>query len=674
MTRDPRPTTHRQPTTVLKLGGALLADEAAVATIWSAVAGLDRVVLVHGGGPQATALAKRLGHTPRMVHGRRVTTALDLDVLLWEVSGRLNARLVAAAQAAGVRAVGLTGADGALVQVHRRPPWTVDGETVDFGHVGDVEGVDVHVLTTLLDAGLVPVVGPIGMDADGALYNVNADTIALELAAALQAEALVFAAEAGGVYRDLDDPTTRFDAITPDDAEAGKRDGWLNAGMRVKLDVGFEALHRGVGTVRIAAPTELGGGTGLTLEGADEQNGGGLKEGFSRPATLDPRPATPDPRPATLDPRPATLDPRPATLDLHAALIRFPSLSYQERAIADFVEAYAREHGGPRVTVDRVADNVIVGLGTGDDLLLLNSHLDVVPPSSDHPYPPFEPTVVDGKVYGRGAVDAKASGAAMLTALLTLARDGFEPTGGRLVVALTACEEASKDYNGVEHLRRDFFGQAMPQPSAALVGEPTELRPCLSQKGLLILRLHAMGRTAHAARAHLGANAIHVAARDLAALQALAFDRADPFLGLPTVTPTLIETGGAKNVVPDRCTITLDIRSTPTYPHSDLIDLIGDAVESEVEVYSRRLIPCATPADARIARACQRALPGLVADATPFGSPTASDWIFLGDVPTVKIGPGRSELSHTPEEHIEAAEVERAVEVYRAIVAAYFDS
>ncbi|MEM8599278.1 MAG: acetylglutamate kinase [Bacteroidota bacterium] len=647
MTLDPRPTT------LLKLGGALLADEAAVAAVWNAVASLDRVVLVHGGGPQATALAKRLGHTPRMVHGRRVTTALDLDVLLWEVSGRLNARLVAAAQAAGVRAVGLTGADAALVQVHRRPPWTVDGETVDFGHVGNVEGIETHVLTTLLDAGLVPVVGPIGMDADGALYNVNADTIALELAAALQAEALVFAAAAGGVYRDLADPTTRFAAITPDDAEAGKRGGWLNAGMRVKLDVGFEALRRGVGTVRIAAPTELGSGTRLALEEADEQNGEGLNEGFSGPATLDLR---------------------PSTLDLHAALIRFPSLSYQERAIADFVEAYAREHGGPRVTVDRVADNVVVSLGTGDDVLLLNSHLDVVPPSSDHPYPPFEPTVVSGKVYGRGAVDAKASGAAMLTALLTLARDGFEPKGVRLVVALTACEEASKDYNGVEHLRRDFFGSALPQPSAALVGEPTELRPCLSQKGLLILRLHALGRTAHAARAHLGENAILAAARDLAALQALTFDRPDPFLGLPTVTPTLIEAGGAKNVVPDRCTITLDIRSTPMYPHGDLIALIGDAVESEVEVYSRRLIPCATPADARIAQACQRALPSLVADATPFGSPTASDWIFLHDVPTVKIGPGRSELSHTPEEHVEAAEVERAVEVYRAIVAAYFDS
>ncbi|MEO0764355.1 MAG: hypothetical protein AAFZ09_21565, partial [Pseudomonadota bacterium] len=88
----------------------------------------------------------------------------------------------------------------------------------------------------------------------------------------------------GGVYRNLSDPTTRFDAITPDDAEAGKRDGWLNAGMRVKLDVGFEALRRGVGTVRIAAPGDLGDGAALALGGVHEQPGG--------PATYDLRPAT----------------------------------------------------------------------------------------------------------------------------------------------------------------------------------------------------------------------------------------------------------------------------------------------------------------------------------------------------------------------------------------------
>ena len=352
-----------------------------------------------------------------------------------------------------------------------------------------------------------------------------------------------------------------------------------------------------------------------------------------------------------------------SVLDLHAALVRFPSLSHDEREIADFVEAHARAAG---LDVGRDDDNVWAALGTGDDVLLLASHLDVVPPSASHPYPPFEPTVVGGQVYGRGAVDAKASGAAMLQALIDLEREGFDPPG-RVVVALTACEETGGPYNGMQALRPH-----LPPISAALVGEPTGLRPCLAQKGLLILTATAHGRTAHAARAHLGDNALTRAARDLVRVDALTFDRADPLLGLPTATATMISGGTAKNVVPDTCTVTLDVRSTPAYTHAELTALVADALESEVVVYSDRLVPCATPADARVAVACTRALGALGLDATPFGSPTASDWVFLADVPAVKIGPGRSELSHTPDEHVDAAEVVRAVDVYRAIITHYF--
>ncbi len=303
---------------------------------------------------------------------------------------------------------------------------------------------------------------------------------------------------------------------------------------------------------------------------------------------------------------------------------------------------------------------------------MLASHLDVVPPSAEHPYPPFEPTTVDGRVYGRGAVDAKASGAAMLAALARLAAEGWRPQAGRLVVALTACEETGGGYNGMEALREHVFGAALPQVSAALVGEPTELRPCLAQKGLLILTATAHGRTAHAARAHLGTNALTVAARDLLQVDALTFDRADPLLGSPTANVTLIEGGTAKNVIPDRCRFTLDVRSTPAYTHAELAALVGQALESEVEVYSDRLVPCATPASAAVARATTAALAGLGLDAQPFGSPTASDWIFLADVPAVKIGPGRSELSHTADEHVEISQLTQAVEIYAEIARCYF--
>jgi acetylornithine deacetylase len=185
----------------------------------------------------------------------------------------------------------------------------------------------------------------------------------------------------------------------------------------------------------------------------------------------------------------------------------------------------------------------------------------------------------------------------------------------------------------------------------------------------LILNVHARGTTAHAARSHLGDNAILRASADIERLRSLTFDREDPFLGRPTLTVTTIEGGSARNVVPDLCTFTLDIRSTPTYPHDELIALVEATIESEVEIHSTRIVPVATDESERIVQACRRALP----NAVPFGSPTASDWMFLHDIPTVKLGPGPSERSHTPDEHIELDEIIRAVDAYKGILRAYFE-
>ena len=342
-------------------------------------------------------------------------------------------------------------------------------------------------------------------------------------------------------------------------------------------------------------------------------------------------------------------------------LIRFPSLSHQEGPIADFVEGYVAAAG---VEVGRHENNVYFWIGDGEDCLLLNSHLDVVPPSAHHPYDPFDPVEIDGKLYGRGTVDAKASGATMAVALLELARAGWQPEGGRVLVALTTCEEGGGMYNGLQDLRPH-----LPPIHAAIVGEPTLLQPCVSQKGLLILKLHAHGTSTHAARAHLGDNAILRAARDIHTLADFTFDRADPFLGKPSLNVTIIEGGTAHNMIPDRCTLTVDIRSTPAYTHEEITAMVAEVVESEVEVYSTRFIPVGTSLTERIVRASEAAIP----DAEPFGSPTASDWIFLHDVPTVKLGPGPSERSHTANEHIEIAEVERAVTVYKRIIQAYFE-
>ena len=252
---EPGPT-NSEPLAVVKLGGAVLSDPEAVAQVWAGVASMNRAVVVHGGGPQATALARRLGHEPRIVAGRRVTSDLDLDVSLYTLRGALNARLVASASPI-CRAVGVSGADGGLVTVVRRPPREVDGETVDFGWVGDVESVDPALLLTLLNAGFVPVVASVCADDGGALYNVNADTVASEIAGALGAARLDLVTGAGGVRRDADDPGSLLPTLTLAQADRGEAEGWIAGGMRPKLAVARAALAGGVGAVRVCAPADL---------------------------------------------------------------------------------------------------------------------------------------------------------------------------------------------------------------------------------------------------------------------------------------------------------------------------------------------------------------------------------------------------------------------------------
>ena len=343
------------------------------------------------------------------------------------------------------------------------------------------------------------------------------------------------------------------------------------------------------------------------------------------------------------------------------SLIRFPSVSREEAEIASFVEEEAERHG---LNVGRHADNVYFSIGEGERLLLLNSHLDVVPPSEGHQFPPFDAAEKDGRLYGRGSVDAKASGAAMSTALFQLKREGWLPKNGRVMVALTACEELGGSYNGLEDLLPH-----LPPIESALVGEPTNMQPCVAQKGLLILTCRARGRSAHAARAALGDNAIERAARDVQRIAGMTLEREDPFLGPATVVVTTIHGGEARNVIPDECTFTLDIRSTPAYTHDELIKHFRKTLEARVDVHSERIVPVATDPDEPIVRACLDANP----DGVPFGSPTTSDWIFLKDIPTVKIGPGDSRLSHTAQESIPVKEVRSAVEIYKRIIKSYFE-
>lgn len=245
---------------VLKIGGALLAMPDAMETFWTSVAALQSetpVVVVHGGGPQATDVARRLRHEPRIVHGRRVTSDVDLEIVQWTLRGALNTALVAGATRHGLAAVGLSGVDGGTLRVTKRPPWQVDGETVDFGWVGDVERVQTDVLETLLRGGFVPVIAPLGLDAAGQAYNVNADTVACTLAEALGASSFLLVTESGGVRRDPADPASRLDRCDRATFEQGIEAGWIAGGMRVKLHVAFQALGAGIADVAILSPTGL---------------------------------------------------------------------------------------------------------------------------------------------------------------------------------------------------------------------------------------------------------------------------------------------------------------------------------------------------------------------------------------------------------------------------------
>lgn len=280
---------YRDHVFVVKLGGDVLREPAVLDQVAAQLALLSslsiRLVVVHGGGPQASELTKRLGGEPKLVAGRRVTDDLALDVIKMVCGGQLNIDLLAALREHEIQAVGLSGVDADLITARRRPPVkVVDDEgrerTVDYGHVGDVIAVDPRVLTTLLDQRFVPVVASLAGDGDGHVFNVNADTVAESLAVALKAEKLVFLTGAPGVLRDRTDPSTLVAFADPDDLAELMASGALAGGMRPKVEACIRAATGGVERTHIIdgrAPDALllevftGAGCGTMIVGRKEK-------------------------------------------------------------------------------------------------------------------------------------------------------------------------------------------------------------------------------------------------------------------------------------------------------------------------------------------------------------------------------------------------------------------
>lgn len=245
---------------VLKLGGEILSKErlseaqAIAADVRQLLSAGHRLILVHGGGPQTTALQKRLGQEPQIVGGRRVTDDDALEAIKMVVGGKLNIDFCTILSGAGVAAVGLSGASARAIEAEKRPPKLVTGggdQPVDFGHVGDVTGVNHRLLELLLGAGFTPVLACIGADAAGRIYNINADAVANGVARALGADRMVMVTGAPGVLRDIKDESTRIPTLTKAAAEAAIRDGVVAGGMIPKVEESFEALASGVAGVHI---------------------------------------------------------------------------------------------------------------------------------------------------------------------------------------------------------------------------------------------------------------------------------------------------------------------------------------------------------------------------------------------------------------------------------------
>ena len=252
-------------TFVVKLSGKVTENHENLASLAEELALLHqvgiRICVIHGGGKQLSDLAKKLGVEQTIIEGRRVTDDATLEMAKMIFAGKINTDILAALRQRGIEAVGLSGVDGNIVHAERRPPKEIlnreTGERaqVDFGHVGDVVQINARLLTVLLDHGYLPVISSLGADDDGMVFNINADTIAAELAVQLQAEKLILLSDVDGIYLQAGDPATKVSRLTLTEAEHLIQSGTATGGMIPKLQSITTLLHRGVHAAHVISGT-----------------------------------------------------------------------------------------------------------------------------------------------------------------------------------------------------------------------------------------------------------------------------------------------------------------------------------------------------------------------------------------------------------------------------------
>jgi acetylglutamate kinase len=248
-------------TFVVKLSGKVTEDHDRLISLAEELALMHqvgiRLCVVHGGGKQLSELASLMGVEQTIIEGRRVTDDATLEMAKMIFAGKINTDILAALRHRGVEAVGLSGVDGNIVHAERRPPKEImnretgESEQIDFGHVGDILEINARLLTVLLDQGYLPVISSLGADAEGTVFNINADTIASEIAIQLKAEKLVLLSDVDGIFLRAGEPETKLSRLTADEADELIKNGSATAGMIPKLQSIIGLLRRGVKSAHI---------------------------------------------------------------------------------------------------------------------------------------------------------------------------------------------------------------------------------------------------------------------------------------------------------------------------------------------------------------------------------------------------------------------------------------
>ncbi len=333
-------------------------------------------------------------------------------------------------------------------------------------------------------------------------------------------------------------------------------------------------------------------------------------------------------------------------------MITLPSLSGEEHKRAKFLEEYLRTKN---FDPQRIGNNIICKLsgragnyGEEKPVLLLNSHIDTVKPSSSYSFDPFNPPVSDKIIYGLGSNDAGASVVSLISAFT------YFSNYGDLHFDITLLLSAEEENSGKGGISLGLTGAG--RVDAAIVGEPTQMRCALAERGLLVLDCTARGVSGHAARDE-GINALYIALEDVAKIRGYKFARVSELMGAVKMTVTQIEAGSQHNVVPDLCRFVVDIRPTDLCSNEQIVTELRGLLSSEITPRSLKNRSSATPMGHPLHKA---AVSGRF---DTFVSPTTSDWMRLS-VPAIKMGPGDSARSHMADEFVTVEEIRIGTEGY----------